>query len=471
MRPLRHALLFILAAGMAAPLPAQAPVADALRPGAEKILATDADGAHAYQALEELSDDIGARLSGSPQLDQAIAWAKARMEADGFENVHLEKAMVPHWVRGEEACELVAPRPVKLSMIGLGMSVATPKGGITADVVVVKDFAELDQMGDKVKGRIVLFDEVYQGYGKSVPYRMAGASRAANYGAVACLIRSVESASLNTPHTGTLIYDAKEPKIPAAALSLEHAAFLHRLYDRGKRVRVHLEMGAKQLADAPSANVVGELRGSGKPEEIVLVGGHIDSWDVGQGSQDDGVGCILSMESVRLIKAAGLRPRRTLRVVLFTNEENGARGAKAYAEQHAAEAGNHVAVLESDSGNGRIGSFTLDLEGEGMNQSKAKPDAAGEARALAFANQIAPLLAPLGADRMKMGGSGVDVGPMVGLGALGFGAGHDGTHYFDVHHSQADSFDKIVQADLAHNAHAMAILLYALADMDQRPGR
>ncbi len=467
MRVLRSALLLTLVAG----LYGQAPIAEALRPGAEKILATDQDGAHAYKALEELSDDIGARLSGSPQLDQAIRWAKARMEADGFENVHLEKAMVPHWVRGEESCELLSPRPMKLSMLGLGMSVPTPKGGITAEVVVVKDFAELDQLGAKVKGKIVLFDEVYQGYGKSVAYRINGASRAAHYGAVACLIRTVGSASLNTPHTGTLLYDAKEAKIPAAALSLEHASFLHRLFDRGKTVKLRLEMNAQQLPDAPSANVVGELRGSSKPEEIVLVGGHLDSWDVGQGSQDDGVGSILSMESVRLVKAAGLRPKRTLRVVLFTNEENGARGAKAYAEAHKAEAANHVAVLESDSGNGRIGGFTLDLEGEGKNQAKTVPDPAAEAKALAFANQIAPLLAPLGADKMSMGGSGVDVGPMVGLGALGFGAGHDWTRYFDVHHSQADTFDKIVQADLAHNAHAMAVLLYALAEMDQRPGR
>jgi Zn-dependent M28 family amino/carboxypeptidase len=268
-----------------------------------------------------------------------------------------------------------------------------------------------------------------------------------------------------------LRYDDKAPQIPAAALSLEHAALLHRLYDRGKTVRVHLEMNAKQLPDVPSANVVGELRGGSKPEEVVVAGGHLDSWDVGQGSQDDGVGCVLSMEAVRLVKAAGLHPKRTLRVVLFTNEENGARGAEAYAETHKAEAANHVALLESDSGNGRISGFSLDLAGEGKSQAKAAPDPAADAKALAFANQIAPLLASLGADHMSMGGSGVDVGPMVALGALGFGAGHDASHYFDIHHSQADTFDKINQADLAHNAHAMAVLLYALADMDQRPAR
>ena len=469
MRRFRSALILTLIAGLGASLQGQTPAAETLKPAVDKLLATETDGAHAYRTLEELTDDIGARLSGSPQFDQAIAWAKAKMEADGFENVHLEKVMIPHWVRGEESCELVAPRPMKLSMLGLGLSVGTPKEGITAEVAVVSSFDELDRLGDKVRGRIVLFDAPYQGYGKTVGYRMAGASKAAHYGAVACLIRSVESASLDTPHTGMLVYDKDQPKIPAAALSLEHAALLHRLCDRGKTVKLRLVMGAQQLPDVAAANVVGELRGREKPDEVVVVGGHLDSWDVGQGAQDDGVGCVLSLEAARLIKAAGLRPRRTIRVVLFANEENGARGAKAYEEAHQAEASKHEAALESDSGNGRIGGFTLDLAGEGMNQSKAKSDAAAEAKALAFANRISPLLAPLGADRMKMGGSGVDVGPMVSLGVLGFGAGHDGTHYFDVHHSEADTFDKIVQADLAHNAHAMAVMVYALAEMEARP--
>lgn len=428
----------------------------------------------AYDKLAFLCDRIGHRLSGSPRLDRAIEWAADQMRADGLENVRTEKVMVPAWVRGEESATLLEPAEHELSMLGIGMSVGTPRGGITAEVVVVDSFPHLDSLGEAgVRGKIVLFDVPYTGYGETVQYRTRGASRAAKYGAAAVLVRSVGPISYDTPHTGTLMYADDQPKIPAACVTIENATMMRRMSQRGERMRLRLEMGAHQQGDAPSANVIGEVVGREHPDEIVVIGGHIDSWDVGQGAQDDGVGCILAMEAAHLISRLDLAPRRTIRVVLFTNEENGARGATAYRDAHKSEAHNHVAAIESDSGNGPVRGFSLDLRavetGDSVRDASAEADLeVARARGVAILRELAPLFEPLGAVEMQPGGSGVDVGPMVEEGVAGLGVRHDTSHYFDVHHTNADTFEKIDRADLDRNVAAMAIMAYVLADMPDR---
>jgi len=344
MNPVR-CLLFCLAT---LSLNAQAPP-EALRAASERLQAEAFRTHGAYADLAWLCDRIGHRLSGSPQLDQAITWAQTRLKAAGLVNVHAEPVMVPHWVRGREAAQLLLPTAHRLNILGLGGSVGTPEGGLTADVAVVGSFDELEKLGDAVKGKIVLFDVPYQGYGHTVAYRFSGAAKAAKLGAVAALVRSVGPVSLDTPHTGMMEYDPAGPRIPTAAVTIEASTQMRRMQQRGERIQMRLDMGAQTLPDAPSANVVAEIRGTEKPDEIVLLSGHLDSWDVGQGAQDDGAGCAMAMEAARLIQGLGLRPRRTIRVVLWTNEENGLRGGKAYLEAHRDKLKDIVAALETDS--------------------------------------------------------------------------------------------------------------------------
>jgi carboxypeptidase Q len=445
-----HCLLTLLAATtLSAQVTSPAPQAIAERLKTEAFRTNGA-----YADLAWLCDRIGHRLSGSPQLDQAILWAQERMKAAGLVNVHTEPAMVPHWVRGHEAAELLLPTAHRLNILGLGGSVGTPEGGLTADVVVVGSFDELDKLANTVKGKIVLFDVPYKGYGHTVVYRHDGASRAAKYGAAAALVRSVGPVSLDTPHTGAMDYDPAYPKIPTAAVTIEASTQMRRMQDRGERIRMKLEMGAKTLPDAPSANVVGEIRGTEKPEEVVLISGHLDSWDVGQGAQDDGAGTVISLEAARLIQQLGLKPRRTIRVVLWTNEENGLRGGIAYLAAHRAELPTFIAAVESDSGSERLKGFELDLP---------KADATAKATALASLKSLAPALEPFGAMELRLGHSGADVSPIVDAGVPGIGVDHAATHYFDIHHTQADTFDKVAKDDLAFNAAALAAFTYALA--------
>ncbi len=422
-------------------------------------LRTEAYRSHgAYEDLAWLCDRIGHRLSGSPQLDQAILWAQSRLKAAGLVNVHAEPVMVPHWVRGHESAVLLSPAPHRVNILGLGGSVGTPEGGLTADVVVVGSFDELDKLGEAVKGKIVLFDVPYKGYGHTAVYRHDGAARAAKYGATAALVRSVGPVSLDTPHTGAMDYDPAYPKIPTAAVTIEASTQMRRMQQRGERIQMKLEMGARMLPDAPSANVVAEIRGTEKPEEVIILSGHLDSWDVGQGAQDDGAGTVIAMEAARLIQAVGLKTRRTIRVVLWTNEENGLRGGLAYRDAHRAEFKNIIAAVESDSGSEKVSAFGLDLR-------KATPEA--KVKALEALKQVG---LPLSAFNVSftLDHSGADVGPMVREGVPGIGMEHAATHYFDVHHTQADTLDKIDKDDLAHNAAALATFAYALAQSDVR---
>jgi hypothetical protein len=453
------------------------PLYDAYRDAAARLIGEAMVSDDAYDDLAFLCDRIGHRLSGSAQLDSAIAWAARRMSVDGLGNVRAEEVVVPVWVRGDERAALLEPARHELSILGLGMSVGTREGGVTAEVVVVGSFAELDSIGAAaVRGRIVLFDVPYTNYGETVRFRSDGPSRAARHGAVAALVRSVGPISYDTPHTGSLSYVDSLPKIPAAAVTIENATMMRRMFERGETVRARLEMGAERRPDAPSANVVGEVVGSERPDEVVVIGGHIDSWDVGQGAQDDGVGCVIAMEAARLIRRLDLRPRRTIRVVLYTNEENGVAGAKAYRDRHRGALANHVAAIETDSGNGPCQGFRLDVRplpraeggaGADTTVARAAADSAAQA-ALAMLREIAPLLEPLGATEMKTGGSGADVGPLAAEGVAALGMEHDTSHYFDVHHSHADTFEKIDRQALARNVASMAVMAYVLADM---PGR
>lgn len=452
-----------------------APVSAKQRAAAARLLGEALLQNDAYEGLRELCDGIGNRVSGSPQLDAAIAWAMKRLRSQGFQRVRAEPAMVPAWVRGEERATLLEPVHDELRMLGIGMSVGTPPGGVTADVVAVSSFDELEALGEaRVRGRIVLFDAPFTSYGETVRYRSQGASRAARLGAAAVLVRSVGPRSLATPHTGALQYADSLPRIPAACLSLEDAARLHRLVDAGARVRVHLEMGASQSPDARSANVVAEIPGTDLAHEVVVLGGHLDSWDVGQGAQDDGAGCLITMEAAHLIHRLGLRPRRTLRVVLWTNEENGTRGARAYRDAHRATLADHVAALESDSGNGPVLGFQLDLRAVPAAGAATADSAQMRAadlereRALAILRSWAPLLAPVGATLMTPGGAGADVTPLCQEGVAGIGVNHDTRDYFDIHHTEADTFDKIDRATLNRNVAAVAILTYLLADSPER---
>ena len=406
----------------------------------------------AWQRLALLSDTYGSRLSGSPNLEAAIRWAVEEMKRDGLENVHTEPVKVPHWVRGRESLEIVGAIPQPLVMLGLGNSVGTPAAGIEADLLVVRSFEELDAVRDRVKGKIVLFNVPFTTYGETVRFRATGPSRVAALGGAAMLVRAVGPAGLRTPHTGTLTYADGQPQIPAAAVTTEDAARLQRMVDRGTQVRLKLMMEARFLPDADSFNVVGEIRGRELPNEVVVIGGHFDSWDVGTGSTDDGGGCIATWEALRVMKKLNLRPRRTVRVVLWTNEENGGRGGLAYRDQHLAELPHHVMMLESDSGVFRPTGF-------GFSGTEA-----GRSRI----RDIATLLAGIHMDAIGSSGGGADIGPSVqqaGIPALSLDG--DG-NYFLIHHTPADTVDKIEPLDLAHSAAAIAVMSYVVAEMPER---
>ena len=432
-----------------------------------KIIAAAATN-DSWLKMQELCDGIGHRLSGSPALEKAVAWAVDRMKRDGHENVRPEPVMVPHWVRGTESCTMIEPRETPLAMLGLGGSVGTPPEGITAQVVVVNSQEELAELGEKVAGKIVLFNVVMAkprgdgdggGYGAAVRYRGMGARWASEYGAVAALVRSVTTRSLRSPHTGAMGYYEAKQRIPAAAVSTEDADMIARLSARGIKVRVTLKMEARTEPDAPSANVVAELRGRERPEEVVVIGGHLDSWDVGQGAQDDGGGCITAMEALNVLRKAGMRPRRTIRVVLFVNEENGLAGGKEYAKAHADELSKHVAAIEHDGGTFEPLGFSFEID-----------DPAARARALAQCGEMVKLLAPIGPIVTRPGGGGADISPMGPAGVPMLGQFVDATRYFDYHHTNADTLDKIDPADLTKNVAAMAAMAYLLAEAPGRIG-
>ena len=413
-----------------------------------------------WRKLEYLCDRIGNRIDGSPALTKAIEWVAGEMRREGLSNVQTPLVKVPNWVRGQESARLVEPVDAPVSMLGLGGSVGTPVEGITAEVVAVSSFDELDALGaEKVRGKIVLYDAPWQGYGKTVQYRTAGASRAAKLGAVASLVRSVTPLSLRDPHTGMMGYEADVRQIPHAAVSVEDALRIQRLLDAGNVVRLQLKMSAQTLPDADAANVIGEIPGREKPEEIVVLGGHIDSWDVGQGAQEDGCGLVACWQAVVLMKQLNLIPRRTVRIVGWVDEEHTGAGGKAYQAWAGDTVRNHVAAIEMDGGAERPVGYGLSIRG-------AKDDVAN--RALARAKAIGKLLDGIGAGEMTKGGGGADIAPLMALGVPGFGHRTVGQRYFEWHHSEADTLDKIDPKEFRLNVASLAVLAYVLADMDER---
>ncbi|HUF35103.1 MAG TPA: M28 family metallopeptidase [Gemmatimonadales bacterium] len=439
-------------------LPAQRPpIAEAYRAAADSLIRTATRDSAAYDRIGVLVDRFGHRLSGSASLEAAIDWVLEEMTRDGLRNVRGEPVMVTHWERGRESAELVQPRRAPLKMLGLGGSVGTPAAGITAPVLVVESFEELERRRGEARGKIVLFDAPFTTYGETRRYRSDGPSAAARAGAVACLIRSVASFSIASPHTGRLVYDTTIAKIPAAALSVEDAMMLHRMQERGDPLVLTLRMEARQLPDARSRNVVAEVVGREKPDEVVVLGGHIDSWDVGQGAMDDAGGSVAAWEAVRLIHQLGLRPRRTIRVVLWTNEENGIDGGRAYRDAHAPALGRHVLAMESDGGVFAPRGVVF----------------AGSDSAAAVVEQIASLLAPIGATRVtrSAGSPEADIAPLVEMGVPGLGLDVEASRYFWYHHSEGDTLDKLDPAEVARCVALMAVMAYVVADLPEALAR
>lgn len=442
--------------------PPRSPLAQTYGETAAKIIAAARADRGAYAKLAHLTDRIGHRISGSAALDRAVAWAAQAMKDDGHE-VRTEPVAVPHWVRGAEQAQLTSPIERPLTVLGLGGTVPTPKGGLIAPVVVVRSWDELEQQADRVKSAIVLYDVAMpawsedkgSGYGDTAQFRSRGPSRAAKLGAAGVLMRSVTARSLRTPHTGALQYDPAQPKIPAAAVTVEDSLLIARLAAEGP-VTVRMQLESKQLPDAQSANVIGELRGRERPDEIVLIGAHLDSWDVGQGAHDDGAGCVQMMQAITVLRRLGLQPRRTIRVVLFTNEENGLRGGRAYAKDHAAELDKTVLALEADSGGFPPRGFSVET----------KPEVSP--RTVARLAQIAALVGPLGPLRVTAGHGGADISPLVPAGVPTVGLVTDGRLYFDYHHTEADTLDKVDPAHLADNVAVIAVLAYVAADLPDR---
>ena len=415
-----------------------------------------------YDKLAYLTTRIGNRLSGSPALDRAVSWVAEQMTADGLVNVRTQPVKVPYWIRGNESAQVVRPIQRPLNMLGLGRSIATPKDGITARVVVVGSFDELESLGaDKVKGTIVLYDMPWQDYARTVMFRNAGASRAARLGAVASLIRSVTPRGLYTPHTGTLTYDPASPRIPGAAITVEDAAWIRQMTAMGEEVHVQLRMEAETRPDADSANVIGEIAGTERPDEVVVIGGHLDSWDVGQGAHDDGAGVVAAWRAVALMKQLGLKPRRTIRVVAWTNEENGARGGNDYRDALGDSVNKHVAAIEMDQGAERPIGFAYSIAG-------IDPGTPRMTSATARLREVARLLDGIGAGGIATGGGETDIGPLMRAGVPGFGLITVNEHYFDWHHTNADTLDKVDLQDFRRCVASLAVMAYVLADM---PGR
>jgi len=423
---------------------------------------------YAYRQVAHLSNNIGPRLTGSAQTAKAVEYVASELKTIGCE-VQLERVMVPHWVRGEETAALVqfpgqaANTTQKIVLCALGDSVATPTDGIEVEVIAVRNFDELKSLPrDKVAGKIVLFNYPFdkqmaaegrggEAYGEAVVYRADGPSAAARQGAVACLIRSVGGADYRLPHTGQTDYAIDAPKIPAGAVTAEDADLIADLVRQGP-VRMKLVLTPQTLPDVESSNVIGDIKGSEHPEQVIIVSGHLDSWDLGTGAIDDGAGVAVSMEAANLIQKLHLKPKRTIRVIAWMNEENGLAGSKQYGKDHEKEWMNHFAAMETDGGAGHPLGINI----------KAKPEVKKT-----FA-PVAAILQGSGAGMLTLvEHCGADIGPMEKAGVPAFSPIQDSRFYFNYHHTAADTLDKIVPKELAENSAVVAVTAYALANMEQ----
>ncbi|HEV2856432.1 MAG TPA: M20/M25/M40 family metallo-hydrolase [Thermoanaerobaculia bacterium] len=452
--------LSVLALGWSGPVQAQPAIPEDVKATASALHRQAMAGTRAYDIVRSLTVEVGPRPAGSKAYDAAVAWGLRTMKELGFSNVRPEKATVPHWDRGAESGEIVSPWPQPVHLAALGGSVGTPGEGIEAQVIEVPSLEEVDKLDPhQVKGKIVFYNVRMErardgsGYGKAVGVRGAGASQAAKLGAAAVLIRSIGTDNNRTPHTGAMRYQDDVAKIPAAALSNPDADLLAAQIASGKPVTFRLKLGARALPEVETASVVGEIPGREKPREIVLLGCHLDSWDLGTGAIDDGAGCAIMMEAARLIGERPKKPRRTIRVVLFANEEFGLSGARAYAEAHKDELARHVMAGESDFGSGRV---------------------------WRIASRVDPAKLPAVADLAKLlgveqgtndTGGGADLGPMAPARVPLISLSQDGTYYFDDHHTANDTLDKIDPKDLDQNVASWAAVAYAIADLPGDLGR
>ena len=405
-----------------------------------------------YNRLGEMLDTFGPRLSGSSNLEKTLEWIIDEMNEDELENVHGEDVMVPKWVRGKESATMTSPWMKNLAILGLGGSVGTGPKGLSGEVFVVTSFDDLKSRAGEAKGKIVLYNVPFTTYGETVQYRYRGASEAAKVGGIASLVRSVGPYSMNTPHTGTSAYENGVKKIPHAAITLEDAAMMGRMSKLGLTVKVTLYMEAQSFKDVLSQNVMGEIVGSEYPDEVIVLGGHIDSWDAGQGAHDDGGGCVAAWQAIKLIKDLGIKPKRTIRAVMWTNEENGLRGGEAYRDAHFNELDNHILAMESDAGVFKPSGFGFSGSDEAFNMLQ----------------DIGTLLKRIESGIITKGGGGADIGPIMREGVPGMGLKVDGSRYFWYHHTPADTFDKVDKDEFNRCVATMAVMAYVVADMDER---
>ncbi|MDU0370251.1 M20/M25/M40 family metallo-hydrolase [Hymenobacter endophyticus] len=451
------------ALGLATALVATAPLAATAQTTADsvairKLYDEALSRGQSYENLRYLTGQIGGRLSGSAQAEQAVQWGKVVMEKMGLDRVYLQEVMVPRWVRGAPEKAQVRGSKGKglaLNVCALGGSVGT-NGKLKAEVVEVQSMQELAALpAEKVKGKLVFFNrpmnplyiETGRAYGEAGDQRRSGAVEAAKRGAVGALVRSLSLAHDDFPHTGTMRYDEQVAKVPAAALSTNDADRLSQLLKADSDLTVELEMSCQQLPEIKSYNVVGEIKGSKYPEQIISVGGHLDSWDLGQGAHDDGTGCTQSMEVLRLLKATGLRPERTVRAVLFMNEENGVRGGNKYAEQAKALGEKHLAAMESDGGGFTPRGFSIEAEPAVVRKIQTWQ----------------PLFRPYGSGEFVAGHSGTDIEPLKEQVKALIGYHCDSQRYFDIHHTAADTFDKVNRRELELGGASMAALIYLIS--------
>ncbi|HEX5760836.1 MAG TPA: M28 family peptidase, partial [Thermoanaerobaculia bacterium] len=451
-----------LAAAPAPQAPPPAALPAELRETAAALQAAALQGTGAYEIVRSLTTEVGPRLAGSPGDKAAVEWGLRTLRALGFANVRAEPVEVPHWDRGTIEGRITAPFAQPVVLTALGGSVATPEAGIEAEVVEAGSLEALDALGERARGKIVFLSPRMPrrrdgaGYGRTVGIRGAGPSRAAKLGAVALLIRSVGTSDDRLPHTGSLRYEEGVPRIPAAALSNPDADLLRAQLASGRPVTFRLALRSRELPPEPSANVVGEVRGRERPEEVVLLACHLDSWDLGTGALDDAAGCGIVIEAARRIGALPRPPRRTVRVVLYANEEFGLSGARAYAAAHADELPRHVLAGESDFGDGRVYELSTRVAAE----------------SLPAVEEIAALLEPLGVSRGgNEAGGGADLIPLRPARVPVVALAQDGTFYFDRHHSPNDTLDKVSARDLDQNVAAWVAVAYAAAEMETRLGQ
>ncbi|WP_066829983.1 M20/M25/M40 family metallo-hydrolase [Rufibacter ruber] len=447
-----------LAAALSFPLTASAQHQDSLF--IRKMYDHALTNGKSYEQLRYLTGRIGARLSGSPQAAAAVEWARQEMEQMGLDRVYLQEVMVPHWVRGDKEHAAIVNSSIspsrEVNVLALGGSVATPANGLTAEVVEVKSLDELKKLGKrKVQGKIVFFNRSFdqthihtnRAYGGAVDQRASGPSEAARLGAVGVVVRSMASNTDDFPHTGGLRYAEDAPKIPAVAISTKGADLLSNLLREDAKLQFHMRLNPQWLPDVLSYNVIGELKGSEKPEEIIVVGGHLDSWDIGEGAHDDGTGCVQSMEVLRLLKAMGYKPKRTIRAVMFMNEENGLRGGTKYAQVAKQQGEKHIAAIESDNGGFTPRGFGITAPNEPVFQKLFS---------------WKQLLAPYGLHDIERGGGGADIGPLKDDRVALIGFRPDTQRYFDIHHTANDTFDKVNKRELELGGASMAALVYLL---------